>query len=140
MNNVTDRDMLSDINIPLLEISDYSVLVPMIGILDSTRTQKMMEGILQNIKQYSTKFIIIDIAGIVTIDSAVAAHIIKITKATRLMGAETIISGISPVIAQTIVNLGVSLENITTVSSLKEAIKLADDKISIKYSSKHTVA
>jgi len=84
-----------------------------------------MEYFLFEIKVKEVKVIIIDIQGISMMDSAVAAHIVKITKATKLMGCEAIVSGISPEVAQTIVNLGINVENMRTTSNLKDAIKLA---------------
>jgi rsbT co-antagonist protein RsbR len=117
--------LISNMEIPILDISDTTVLVPLIGILDSVKSQKLMENMLASIKQKNIKTAIVDIEGIVIVDSAVAAHFIKITKATRLMGCTTILSGIAPEVAQTIVNLGINLEGINTTSTLKDALKLA---------------
>lgn len=117
--------LISNMEIPILDISDTTVLVPLIGILDSVKSQKLMENMLASIKQKNIKTAIVDIEGIVIVDSAVAAHFIKITKATKLMGCTTILSGIAPEVAQTIVNLGINLEGINTTSTLKDALKLA---------------
>lgn len=117
--------LISSMEIPILDISDTTVLVPLIGILDSVKSQKLMENILVSIKQKNIKTAIVDIEGIVIVDSAVAAHFIKITKATRLMGCTTILSGIAPEVAQTIINLGINLDGINTTSTLKDALKLA---------------
>jgi anti-anti-sigma factor len=117
--------LIAHMEIPILDISDTTVLVPLIGILDSIKSQQLMENILTSIKQKSTKTAIVDIEGIMIVDSAVAAHFIKITKATKLMGCTTILSGIAPEVAQTIVNLGINLEGINTTSTLQDALKIA---------------
>lgn len=117
--------LISNMEIPILDISDTTVLVPLIGILDSVKSQQLMENILLSIKQKSTKTAIVDIEGIMIVDSAVAAHFIKITKATKLMGCTTILSGIAPEVAQTIVNLGINLDGINTTSTLQAALKIA---------------
>lgn len=117
--------LISEMEIPILEINNDTTLIPLIGILDSVKSQKLMENILFSIKEKMTKVVIIDIEGIVLVDSAVAAHLIKITKATKLMGCTTILSGIAPEVAQTIVNLGINLDDINTTSTLKDAIKLS---------------
>jgi len=119
------RVMISNMEIPILQMTDGLMMIPLIGLLDSTKSQKLMENILFEIKVKEVKVIIIDIQGISMMDSAVAAHIVKITKATKLMGCEAIVSGISPEVAQTIVNLGINVENMRTTSNLKDAIKLA---------------
>ena len=97
-------------------------MVPLVGSMDSEKSQKVMENILINIKVQETKVVIIDIAGITVVDSSVAAHLIKIAKASKLMGCRSIISGISPNIAQNIVNLGVDISNIETTNTLKDSM------------------
>ena len=120
--------LIADMEVPILEISDNIALIPLVGILDSVKSQTLMENILLSIKDKSTKITIVDIEGIMIVDSAVAAHLIKITKATRLMGCRTILSGIAPEVAQTMVNLGINLDDIFTTSTLKDALKLANEK------------
>ncbi|RXK06696.1 sigma-B regulator RsbR [Halarcobacter bivalviorum] len=119
--------LIAEMEIPILEINEQTTLIPLIGILDSVKSQNLMENILISIKDKMTKVAIIDIEGIVIVDSAVAAHLIKITKATKLMGCTTILSGIAPEVAQTIVNLGINLDGIYTTSTLKDAIKLSSN-------------
>ena len=119
--------LIAEMEIPILEINEQTTLIPLIGILDSVKSQNLMENILISIKEKMTKVAIIDIEGIVIVDSAVAAHLIKITKATKLMGCTTILSGIAPEVAQTIVNLGINLDGIYTTSTLKDAIKLSSN-------------
>jgi len=119
--------LIAEMEIPILDIQNNISLIPLIGILDSVKSQKLMENILFSIKKKKTAMTIIDIEGIMIVDSAVAAHLIKITKATKLMGCTTILSGIAPEVAQTIVNLGISLEGINTTSTLQDALVLAEE-------------
>src|SRR5262249_57896560 len=98
---------------------------PMIGTLDSARTQLVMETLLQRILDTGSAIAIIDITGVPTVDTLTAQHLIKTVTAARLMGAECIISGIRPQIAQTIVHLGVDLGNITTKAALADAFAVA---------------
>jgi rsbT co-antagonist protein RsbR len=101
------------------------VAVPLIGTLDSARTQVVMENLLTRIVDTGASVAIIDITGVPTVDTLVAQHLIKTVAAARLMGAECIISGIRPQIAQTMVHLGVMLENVTTKATLADAIAVA---------------
>jgi rsbT co-antagonist protein RsbR len=101
------------------------LLIPIFGILDSLRSRQVMEAILNKLLETGSKTIILDILGVEYVDTAVANRIVKITQATKLMGAECIISGVSPAIAQTIVELGVNLGNTSTMSTLRNALELA---------------
>lgn len=119
-------------NIPISIIWEGILFCPIWGILDSQRTQLIMDAVLDKIESTQSKVLIIDIIGVVTVDSAVANHLIKITKATKLMGCESVISGISPSVAQTIVNLGIDLSGIITKSTIKEALDFAFKKLNLK--------
>jgi len=99
--------------------------LPLIGTLDSARTQVVMESLLQKIVDTGSEIAIIDITGVPTVDTLVAQHLLKTVTAIRLMGADCIISGIRPQIAQTIVHLGIDLQGITTKASLADALALA---------------
>jgi rsbT co-antagonist protein RsbR len=99
--------------------------LPMIGTLDSARTQVVMETLLQRIVETGSAVAILDITGVPTVDTLVAQHLLKTVAAARLMGADCIISGIRPQIAQTIVHLGVDLGNVTTKATLADAFSLA---------------
>ncbi|HET7231868.1 MAG TPA: STAS domain-containing protein [Longimicrobium sp.] len=116
---------LMELSTPVVKIWEGVVAVPLIGTLDSARTQVVMENLLARIVENSASVAIIDITGVPTVDTLVAQHLIKTVAAARLMGAECIISGIRPQIAQTIVHLGVVLENVTTKASLADAILMA---------------
>ena len=97
----------------------------MIGTLDSARTQVVMESLLQRIVETGSEIAIIDITGVPTVDTLVAQHLLKTVTAIRLMGADCIISGIRPQIAQTIVHLGIDLQGVTTKATLADALALA---------------
>jgi len=116
---------LLELSTPVVKLWEGVVAVPLIGTLDSARTQVVMESLLERIVEMGARYAIIDITGVPTVDTLVAQHLIKTVAAARLMGADCIISGIRPQIAQTIVHLGVVLENVVTKATLADAIALA---------------
>ncbi|MES2310080.1 MAG: STAS domain-containing protein [Verrucomicrobiota bacterium] len=125
--NRQNQDLL-ELSTPVVKLWDGVLALPLIGTLDSARTQVVMESLLQKIVETSADVAIIDITGVPTVDTLVAQHLLKTVTAARLMGAECIISGIRPQIAQTIVHLGVNLGDVITKASLAEAFKIAIDK------------
>ena len=116
-------DEITEISTPVIQVWEGILALPIIGTLDSARTQVVMENLLQEIVETGSTIAILDISGVPAVDSLVAQHLIKTVAATRLMGAECIISGIRPEIAQTVVHLGIDLSNIVTKSSLASALK-----------------
>lgn len=118
-------DEIAEISTPVIRVWDGILALPIIGTLDSARTQIVMENLLQEIVETGSSIAILDISGVPAVDSLVAQHLIKTVSATRLMGAECIISGIRPEIAQTIVHLGIDLSNIITKASLASALRYA---------------
>ena len=118
------EDML-ELSTPVVKLWDGILALPMIGTLDSARTQIVMESLLQRIVQTGAEVAIIDITGVPTVDTLGAQHLIKTVSAARLMGADCIISGIRPQIAATIVHLGVDLSNVDTKATLADAFRLA---------------
>lgn len=116
---------LMELSTPVIKLFEGVLAVPMIGTLDSSRTQMVMETLLQRIVETGSRLAIIDITGVPTVDTLVAQHLLKTVSAIRLMGAECIISGIRPQIAQTIVHLGIDLQGIASKSSLADALQLA---------------
>jgi rsbT co-antagonist protein RsbR len=108
-----------------VKLWDGVLALPLIGTLDSARTQIVMESLLQMIVDTGSNIAIIDITGVSTVDTLVAQHLLKTVTAARLMGAECIISGIRPQIAQTIVHLGVDLSGVVTRASMADALSLA---------------
>ncbi|GAB2544168.1 STAS domain-containing protein [Rufibacter soli] len=125
---------MSEISTPVIRVWDGILALPIIGTLDSARTQVVMEALLEEIVASSSRIAILDISGVPTVDSLVAQHLIKTVSAARLMGAECIISGIRPEIAQTIVHLGIDLTNIYTKASLASALKMAFSILNITVS------
>ncbi|MDP6502974.1 MAG: STAS domain-containing protein, partial [Planctomycetota bacterium] len=115
------QEELLELSTPVVKLWDGVLAVPLIGTLDSERTQIVMENLLTTIVETGSEIAIIDITGVPTVDTLVAQHLIKTVTATRLMGADCIISGIRPQIAQTIVHLGVDLTDVTTRSTLADA-------------------
>jgi rsbT co-antagonist protein RsbR len=122
------RELL-ELSTPVVELWEDIVALPLVGTLDSQRTQIVMETLLQKIVQTGASIAIIDITGVPTVDTLVAQHLLKTVAATRLMGADCIISGIRPQIAQTIVHLGVNLGEVTTKASLADAFQVALKRI-----------
>jgi rsbT co-antagonist protein RsbR len=119
------QEEMLELSTPVVTLWDGIVALPLIGTLDSARTQIVMESLLQAIVQTNSRFAIIDITGVPTVDTLVAQHLLKTITAARLMGAECILSGIRPQIAQTIVHLGINLEDVITKSKLSDAFRLA---------------
>ena len=118
------QEML-ELSTPVVQLWDGILGLPLIGTLDSERTQVVMESLLQKIVETGSEIAIIDITGVPTVDTLVAQHLLKTVAAARLMGAECIISGIRPQIAQTIVHLGVDLADVITKASLADAFVIA---------------
>ncbi|MFD2245621.1 STAS domain-containing protein [Pontibacter ruber] len=125
-------DEINEISTPVIRVWDGILALPIIGTLDSSRTQIVMENLLQEIVNTGSSIAILDISGVPAVDSLVAQHLIKTVSATRLMGAECIISGVRAEIAQTIVHLGIDLSNIKTKASLASALQLAFGMLNIE--------
>ncbi len=119
------RLQLLEVATPVIQLWKGVVAVPLIGTLDSARSQVVMETLLDTVVEQRARFAILDITGVPTVDSLVAQHLLKTVAAARLMGAECIISGIRPAIAQTIVHLGIDLSSVMTRASLSDALAYA---------------
>ena len=122
---VRQQEELLELSTPVVKLWDGVLALPMIGTLDSQRTQVVMESLLQRIVETGAEIAIIDITGVPTVDTLVAQHLLKTVTAIRLMGADAIISGVRPQIAQTIVHLGLDLQGIVTKANLADALALA---------------
>jgi rsbT co-antagonist protein RsbR len=122
---------LTELSTPVVKLWDGVLAVPLIGTLDSERTQVVMETLLQGIVDTNSTMAIIDITGVPTVDTLVAQHLLKTVAAARLMGADCIISGIRPQIAQTIVHLGLTLSEVTTKATMADAIAVAFERTGI---------
>ena len=118
------QDLL-ELSTPVVQLWEGILALPLIGTLDSARTQVVMENLLQRIVETGASIAIIDITGVPTVDTLVAQHLLKTVAAARLMGADCIISGIRPQIAQTIVHLGVELSTVMTKATLADAFAIA---------------
>lgn len=129
-------DEITEISTPVIRVWDGILALPIIGTLDSSRTQVVMENLLQEIVESGSSIAILDISGVPTVDSLVAQHLIKTVSATRLMGAECIISGIRPEIAQTVVHLGIDLSTVITKGTLASALKAAFNMLQLQVSAK----
>ncbi|MFJ9449175.1 MULTISPECIES: STAS domain-containing protein [unclassified Herbaspirillum] len=123
---------LLELSTPVVKLWQNILALPLIGTLDSARTQVVMENLLQKIIETGAAIAIIDITGVPTVDTLVAQHLLKTIAAARLMGADCIISGIRPQIAQTIVHLGVNLEDVITKATLADAFLIALERTGAK--------
>jgi rsbT co-antagonist protein RsbR len=134
------QEELLELSTPVVKLWDGVLAVPLIGTLDSERTQVVMENLLTTIVETGSEIALVDITGVPTVDTLVAQHLIKTVTATRLMGADCIISGIRPQIAQTIVHLGVDLSDVTTRSTLADAFEEALNRTGLAVSKSETEA
>ncbi|MGR3568464.1 STAS domain-containing protein [Pseudooceanicola nanhaiensis] len=116
------REEMLELSTPVVELWDRVLTLPLIGTLDSARAQEVMENLLQTILERQAEVVIVDITGVGTVDTQVAQHLLRAAAAVRLMGAECIISGISPMIAQTMVQLGIDVGTVSTRSSIRTAL------------------
>ena len=116
---------LMEMSTPVTPIWEGILLLPLLGLLDSQRTQDVMNKTLSKISESRAKVLVMDISGVSTMDTAVANQLLKITKATQLMGCETILSGLSPAIARTLVELGVNIGEVRTTATLRDSFELA---------------
>ena len=123
------REEMMELSTPVVELFDKVLTLPLIGTLDSARAQDVMENLLETILQRQAEVVIMDITGVNTVDTQVAQHLLRAAAAVRLMGAECIISGISPMIAQTMVQLGIDVGTVSTRSSIRSALVDALTKV-----------
>jgi rsbT co-antagonist protein RsbR len=119
------QEELIELSTPVVQLWEGILALPLIGTLDSERTQVVMENLLERLVATSSSLAVIDITGVPTVDTLVAQHLLKTVSAAQLMGADCIISGIRPQIAQTIVHLGIDLSTVATKASLADAFALA---------------
>jgi len=122
---------IQQMSTPTIKLWEGVLMLPIVGVIDSMRAQLMMESMLKKIAETYSRVIILDIHGVAAVDTAVANHLIKITKATQLMGCECILSGISPAVAQTVIQLGIDMQSIKTKATLSDALTEAFDILDI---------
>jgi rsbT co-antagonist protein RsbR len=123
------REDMMELSTPVIKVWDKILTLPIIGTLDSRRAQLMMEALLQKVVETGSTIAILDITGVKMMDTLVANHLIKTVTAARLMGARCILTGVSPAIAQTMVQLGIDLTQITTRAQMSDGVKLALEMI-----------
>ncbi len=125
-------ESLIKMSTPVSELWENILMLPVVGVIDSKRSQDILEAMLTKIAATQARYFILDISGVAVVDTAVANHMIKITKATKLMGCECAISGLSPSIAQTMVELGIDVGEIRTTGNLRDAVKMAFDSLNVE--------
>ena len=130
---------LMEMSTPVTQIWEGILLLPIVGLIDSHRARDIMNATLAKIAESQAQIFILDISGVGVVDTAVANNLIKITSATRLMGCETTISGVSPAIAQTIVDLGIDVGSIKTTATMKDALSDAFRRSGMEISGKRRV-
>jgi anti-anti-sigma factor len=126
------QSILEMATVPVVRVWDGIVLVPLIGTLDSQRTQQLMERLLQEVSDSGSRVAIVDITGVPTIDSQTAQHLIDTVSAVRLLGADVVLTGVRPSIAQTLVHLGIRLTDVTTRASLSAGLRTAMEAINLR--------
>ena len=122
---VAQSKAIMEMSTPVTQIWEGILLLPLVGLIDSKRAQDIMDASLAKIAETQARIFILDISGVGVVDTAVANYLIKVTKATRLMGCESTISGVSPAIAQTITELGIDVGNVRTTANMRDALSLA---------------
>ena len=126
------QEILDMAAVPVVQVWEGIVLVPLIGTLDSRRTQQLMERLLNKVTETSSPVALLDITGVPAIDTQTAQHLIETISAVRLLGSEVVLTGVRPSIAQTLVHLGIDLANVTTRSSLSAGLRMALDLLDLK--------
>jgi rsbT co-antagonist protein RsbR len=124
---------LTDMSTPITAIWDGILMLPVVGIVDSKRAQDIMQRMLEQISIKRAMVFILDISGVAVVDTAVANHFIRMTKAARLMGSYTIVSGLSPAVAQTIVELGIEVGEMRTTGNLQDALHIAFERMGLEH-------
>lgn len=123
--NSKAAEAIAEMSTPISRLWEGILLLPLVGMMTSVRIKSVMTAVLENISTSQAKVIILDISGVSLVDTYIANHFIKIAKATRLMGCVCILSGITPMVAQTIVELGVNVDEIETTGTMKDALERA---------------
>jgi rsbT co-antagonist protein RsbR len=123
---------LEELSTPVLQLREGLLILPIVGLLDSRRAQQLTEQLLKAIRDRRGKVVVLDVTGVAAVDSRVANHLIQTVDAARLMGAKAIVTGVSPEVAQTLVGLGISLGNVTTVAELQGGVDEADRMLGLR--------
>ncbi len=123
---------LLEVSTPVIQVWDEILILPLIGTIDSARAKQIMENLLESIVATKSSIVIMDITGVPAVDTEVANRLLRSMQAAKLMGAECVLTGISPQISQTLVHLGVDLSGVTTRASLRDGLELAFRKLKVK--------
>jgi rsbT co-antagonist protein RsbR len=134
------QEIMEMATVPIVQVWEGVVLVPLIGTLDSQRTQQLMERLLHRIAETSSPVAVLDITGVPTVDTQTAQHLIETVSAVRLLGAEAILTGVRPTIAQTLVHLGIDLSSVSTRSSLTAGLRMALNSLNLSVVSKDSTS
>ncbi|MDC0741764.1 PAS domain-containing protein [Polyangium mundeleinium] len=118
------QEVIRNLETPIIEVWDRVVTLPMVGVVDSARAARVMDDLLTAVSRQSARYAILDLTGVEIVDTATAAHILSLISAIRLLGAEGIITGIRPTVAQTVVSLGLDLSRVITCANLREGLRL----------------
>jgi rsbT co-antagonist protein RsbR len=125
---IKQQEAMMRLSTPLVDVWEGTIMIPLIGILDSARAKQLTEAVLEQISKTKTDVIVMDISGIAAIDTKAASHILRTMQAAKLMGTEIIMTGIRPDVATTLVTLGIDLSNVITCSTMREGLKFAYNK------------
>jgi PAS domain S-box-containing protein len=131
-NKKQTQEILEMAAVPVVQVWDGIVLVPLIGTLDSQRTQQLMERVLNRVTETNSPVALLDITGVPSIDTQTAQHLIETIAAVRLLGSDVVLTGVRPAIAQTLVHLGIDLSNVTTRSSLSAGLRMALEILNLR--------
>lgn len=126
-----------DMSTPIAALWDGVLMLPIVGLLDSRRAEDIMQRMLEQVSEQQAVIFILDISGVAVVDTAVANHLIRMSKAARLMGCDTIISGLSPSVARTIVELGIDVGEMITTGTLQNALKIAFNRVGVEQVLEH---
>jgi simple sugar transport system substrate-binding protein len=118
-------ETITELSTPVVPVHDHTLLLPLIGTIDTRRSAQIMDALLTSVQRYKARHVIIDITGVPLVDTAVASHLIQATRALRLLGAESVVVGVSPEVAQTVVQLGIDVQSLTTRSTTQAGIAYA---------------
>lgn len=126
------QEAIRELSTPVLQVRERLLILPIIGVIDSQRARQLTEQLLRGIRTNRAKVVVIDITGVAAMDATVANHLVQTVEASRLLGATVIVTGLSPEIAQTIVNIGVDLGKMNTVGDLQGGIEQAERLLGYK--------
>lgn len=128
----TQEEAIRELSTPVLKVRDRMLIVPIVGIVDTRRARQVTENMLRAIKDYRARAVVMDITGVPVVDSKVAGHLLQSVEAARLMGSTVIVTGLSPEIAQTLVNLGAELPNVKTYGELQDGLEEAESLLGLE--------